>query len=294
MFDNISISRNQASEIEHAIKSGRLSHALILEGADEAARLQTAKEIAKAVVCSGDNKPCGSCSACRKAESGNHPDIHYLKKDEKASMIKVDEIRALREKAMLLPNDGDKSVFIIEEAQLMGVQAQNALLKIFEEPAKHVCFILTCASKSSLLDTVISRATSYYLSHEDYYAKEDNQLLEAARQTAAELAVTLCEKNEFEFLKKTAAFQKDKPLFKAVLSALIPIFRDALVVSGKDIELISGQADAAKKLSVYFTAQKLISYIEHTQKMIDSCEAAANHNLLITRFCSVLYDLKTK
>ncbi|MCM1545050.1 MAG: hypothetical protein NC110_07100 [Ruminococcus sp.] len=292
MFENVSISRNQAKEIEYAIRNGRLSHALILEGADENARLMTAKEIAKAVVCLGEAKPCGICSACKKADSGNHPDIHFLKKDEKASMIKVDEVRDIREKAMLLPNDGEKSVFIIEEAQFMGVQAQNALLKIFEEPAKHVCFILTCGSKSSLLDTIISRATSYYLSHEDYYAKDDKNL-EQAQQIAEELAMVLCEKSEFEFLKKTAAFQKDKPMFKAVLAALIPIFRDALVVSGKQVELISGRREEAKKLSNYFTAQKLINYIEQTQKMIDSCEAAANHNLLITRFCSVFYELKT-
>lgn len=293
MFENIKINPTLAKEIEYAVQSGRLSHALILQGADENTRLLAAKEIAKAVVCSGDQKPCGVCSACKKAASGNHPDIHFLKKDDSASMIKVDEIRAIKEKAMLLPNDGEKSVFIIEEAQYMGIQAQNALLKVFEEPAKHVCFILTCTSKSSLLDTIISRATSYYLSYEDYYAKDDKNL-EAAQEKAAQLVMTLCGKSEFEFLKQTAVFQKDKALFKAVMLSMIPIFRDALVVSEESIPMISGRIEEAKKLASLFTSQKLIKYIECTQSMIASCEAAANHNLLITRFCSVFYELKQK
>ncbi len=288
MFVNITVNREKANENEYAVKTGRLSHALILDGGDEKIRALAAREIAKAIVCKGENKPCGICPSCKKAESGNHPDIHFLKKQESSSLIKVDEVRSLREKARLLPNDSDKSVFIIEEAQLMGVQAQNALLKIFEEPAAHVCFILTCDSKSSLLETIISRAASYYLSSEIGENGDDDE----SKAFAAELAVIFCEKSELDFLRKTAEFQKNKTLFKDALTALIAIFRDALVVGNADIQLISGKKDAAKKLSDYFTKQKLIACIRHIQRTLDALDASANYNLLITRFCSMLYEIK--
>lgn len=290
MFSNLKISSQCAEAIKQGIHSGRLSHALILEGSNAETRLLAAKEIAKALVCVGDTKPCGACRPCKKAESGNHPDI-FLTEKGSSSMIKVDTIRELKEKAMLLPNDGEKSVFIISEAQYMNVQAQNALLKILEEPSPHVCFILTCETKSAFLDTIISRATAYYLSNEEYGAQGEANF-EEAKKCAENLLTVLCRGNELDFLKKTAPFQKDKALFKTALSMLIPLLRDSLVVDSK-VNLIADNRELALLLRQSFTPQKLMQFKDTAEELLSGIDRNANHNLQITGLCSAFYSIKT-
>lgn len=186
MFEGIAVSDSFKNRMESAVQSGRLSHALILEGGDSETRLSAAKEIAKAIVCTSDgDKPCGKCTGCKKCDSMSHPDVHFLFKDDSVANIKVDQIRQLKHDAMLLPNDCDKSVFIIHEAQYMNPQAQNALLKVFEEPADYVTFILTCNSKSAFLETITSRATDYILSNEE--KNENDEQLAEAYESACEL-----------------------------------------------------------------------------------------------------------
>lgn len=287
MFEKIAFDENCKKKIAHSIKSKTFPQAVILEGANAEIRLLTAKEIVCALVCTGEEKPCGNCRACKKAQSGNHPDIYIFQKDDSATAIKVDDVRLIREKALLLPNDGDKSIFIISEAQFMNPQAQNALLKIFEEPAPHVCFILTCPSRTAFLDTITSRAASFMLSQEEDF-KSDGKEDEEALAFAAKLIDIFCSSNEFEFLKETSVFSKDKDLFKAVLPYLIYIFRDALVFG----ESLTGCKKQAEKLKNFFTQKKLLECIEKVKELIDATEKSANHNLTVTRLCSVLYGIK--
>lgn len=287
MFENIVFDESCKKKIEHSIKSKTFPHAVILEGATIETRLSAAKEIACALVCTDEEKPCGICRACKKAKSGNHPDIYVFQKDDSAAAIKVDDVRLIREKAQLLPNDGDKSIFIISEAQFMNPQAQNALLKIFEEPAPHVCFILTCPSRTSFLDTITSRASAFMLSQEsDFKTSGEND--EEALALAAKLTDALCSSNEFEFLKETSVFSKNKDLFKSVLPYLIYIFRDALVKT----EPLTGCKAQTEKLRNIFTQKKLLNLIEETKGLIDSVEKSANHNLTVTRLCSIFYRVK--
>lgn len=286
MFEGLNFDFVRKSEISHAINTASFPHAVIFEGSDEETRLSAAKEVAKALVCTGEEKPCGVCRSCKKAESGNHPDIYLFQKDEGAAAIKVDDVRLLKEKAMLLPNDGEKSVFIIAEAQNMNPQAQNALLKIFEEPAPHVCFVLTCPSKSALLETIISRAAAFLLS-------QDASAADAVKNPetvacAAEIIDALC-KSEYDLMAATSALFKDKALFKDVLPLLIIIFRDALIQSDPKL---SGCDEQAKKLSLLFTPKKLLELIEETKLLLQDTERAANHNLSVTRLCSVYSRIK--
>ena len=288
MFENIAVIPSFTNAVSSAISSGKLSHALIFEGSSEQIRLALAKETAKAILCKGMDKPCGNCSACHKADSGSHPDLHIIDKD--GAMIKVDEIRDVKEKAKVYPNDGNKSVFIICEAQNMNPQAQNALLKIFEEPASHVSFILTCPSKSSLLDTITSRATSYFSGEE--ISGESTEFTEKAKKLSCELLLSLASENELQFLKKTAVFQKDKALFASVLKYMLPVIRDALVLSSGGKSSISGETDLCQKLRSTLTQKKLMLLLHQIQSLKDSAENSANHNLALTRLTSILYSIK--
>ena len=291
MFEGLAVSGGFKNRIEAAVQSGRLSHALILEGSDSETRLNAAKEIAKAIVCETDTeRPCGKCPGCKKCGSMSHPDVHFLFKDDSVANIKVDQIRQLKHDAGLVPNDCDKSVFIIHEAQYMNPQAQNALLKIFEEPSAYVTFILTCNSKSALLETIISRATDYFLSSD---SNENDGRLEEAYEQASKLIRYLCKKTEFDFLCQTAYLQKDKQKFGDILSAFYGIFADALAYkNGIRDNLISERTDTAKLLNETFTEKKLLDYIDATNSLIENFNSSANANLLLTRLSSVYFGIK--
>lgn len=291
MFKDIAISEKTKEDLAAAVNNGRLSHAVILEGADEEKRLLTAKELAKAILCTADNKPCGICPSCIKADADSHPDLHFSEKAKDSTNIKVDEIRALKHKASLLPNDGNKSVFIISEGQNMLIPSQNALLKIFEEPAKHVNFIITCPTKSCFLETIISRGSSYNLGNEK---NSDLQKNEKAQEKANELLSVLAEKNEFDFICAISCFQKDKELFEGTLDYMCIILRDALIYSGNEDKVISAYPLTAKKLSFRLTEKQLIEAIGCIYKILGNFRSSANYNLTVTRLAAELYGIKSK
>lgn len=85
----------------------------------------------------------------------SHPDVTVL--TEEAPSIKVDDIRNLSETIYFAPNQSEGRVFIIESAERMNVQAQNALLKLLEDPPGQVHFILTSSVKYAFLETILSR-----------------------------------------------------------------------------------------------------------------------------------------
>ena len=290
MFEGCSIDKRCAEALSSAVRSGRLSHAVILEGGDDGTRFSVAKILAAALVCTGEEPPCGVCRACKKAQNGSHPDIHFLEKEEKSAFIKVDAVRALKEQAMLLPNDGEQSVFVIHEAQYMNVQAQNALLKILEEPAAHVHFLLTVQSRASLLETIRSRSTAYALLPFD--AAPASQEADKAKQAAADVLRGLCG-NEFELLSACAVFQKDKALLQDALPVMELILRDALRFGSDTVPLTQEQA-LAGRLQQTFTPKKLLLLREIARDLLDATRANANQNLTATALSALFYEIKER
>lgn len=290
MFENLAVTEAFKNSIANALKLSKLSHALIFEGADEAVRLAAAKETAMAVVCRGGNAPCKVCNACMKAMKDSHPDIHILFREEDSKMIKVDSVRKIKAQALIYPNEGTKSVFIISEAQYMNPQAQNALLKIFEEPSPHVCFILTCSSKSALLDTVISRATAYTLGEEK--ASTDDARESKAALLASELVTALVQGNEFDFLQKTSVFIKDKALFRDTAERMLLLLRDALILQSGGKDISESDREVSLLLKNRFTQRKTLGLTEALKGIVADLDASANLNLTVTRFSSVLYGIK--
>ena len=143
------------------IMSGRLPHALIIEGAVGSGKKLIAKNIAAALACTGkesrDTVPCLECLQCRKVFEGLSPDVIFVNKEDKAS-IGVEKARFIREDVKIIPNDLEKKIYIIEEADKMTTEAQNALLLTLEEPPSYAVFLLLCESADELLETIRSRA----------------------------------------------------------------------------------------------------------------------------------------
>ena len=139
---------------------GVCSHAYIIDGADGVGKKEFALEAARAMLCSEKNKPCGYCKNCLMALSGNHPDIFVIGNEKTAT---IDEVRRLIVRASLKPNQAEKQIFIICNANKLREDSQNALLKLFEEPPLTVAIFLLTESRSSLLPTVLSRGQRIHL-----------------------------------------------------------------------------------------------------------------------------------
>ena len=141
----------------------RLPHACILSSASIETALRTAREIAAAAVCRDrTHAPCGQCPDCRKAMAGIHPDIMTIARatDDKGKRrreITVEQISFLSSDAFVLPNESERKVYIIEEADTMNAAAQNKALKLLEEPPSAVIFLLCVTNAAALLPTVRSR-----------------------------------------------------------------------------------------------------------------------------------------
>lgn len=158
---------NNFSVFKKYFSNNRLSHAYILSGSANSQKDKLAHEMAAAVVCSGSSKPCGVCSGCRKAMENIHPDISILTREKDKSEIYVAQIRTLKADAVVMPNEAEKKVYIINEAETMNPSAQNALLKLLEEPPVHCCFILVTENSGSLLQTVRSRCVEIRLAESE-------------------------------------------------------------------------------------------------------------------------------
>lgn len=145
-----------------SIENASLSHAILIEGDLGSGKHTLAKEIAMASLCENrTNKqhplPCRACRACHLAEEGLAPDIHYISRGDK-STLGIDAVREMIADTAMAAVEFENKLYIFEEAETMTAQAQNALLKIMEEPPEGVKILLLTESADSMLTTVRSRA----------------------------------------------------------------------------------------------------------------------------------------
>ncbi len=157
--------------ITNALKENRLPHAILIEGEKGNGRHTLAFYLARAIVCDNNSAPCGECRNC--AMGINHPDISVTAPEENKKNIAVSQVRELKNEAYIKPHMARRRVFIIDFADTLNEQSQNALLKVLEEPPESSLFILIAENKASLLETIISRCVVLTLS-----APEKSQALE--------------------------------------------------------------------------------------------------------------------
>lgn len=310
------------AQLAARLQSGSFPHALLLEGPLGSGRRTAARLLAAALVCrAAGERPCGMCPSCHKAAHHSHPDITEISGAEDAHSFHIDAVRALREEAYILPNEAPVRVFILCDVQAMTEQAQNALLKLLEEPPAHVHFLLTCENRSQLLETVRSRlftvtlggvsvaeATTVLRKH--LPDRPDEELARVAtlwsgvigqalrslqdgsyREVLAllpPLAKGLVASTELELLKATAPLEKNKEAVPAVLNGLQLLLRDALFCRYNCSPLLGTSPETAQLLSRGLTRQQLLALMNTIDELREARLRNINHTLFLTLLCSRL------
>lgn len=256
---------------DNIIRLGLVGHAYLFVGKNGIGKKLFAKEIAKGIMCSNAEgiNYCDNCEACNTFDSGSDFKIIYPTK----GVIKVDEIRDFCSELFLLPTKAKHKVFIVDEAECMNEQAQNALLKVLEEPPLYAVIILITSNKEKLLHTIKSRVTEISF----------DPLTKDMINTIAELNAVSCSDDAILFAngsaKKAMDYMQDElfGISKNLADTLIK--RDFLLVNRKfeeikaDKKLKSAISQILERVMQIFSI-RLKNDISFDYKLIDNIENA--------------------
>lgn len=157
-FEEIRGNTPLVEQLRRSAASGRSSHAYLFLGGAGAGKRLIANTFAKALQCEGEKRPCDSCKSCHAFNHGNHPDVIYFQPLKNGKTYTIEDVREqLLETVDLKPFQYEKKIYIIEKADTLNIQSQNALLKTLEEPPAHAVFLLLAERAEPFLPTILSR-----------------------------------------------------------------------------------------------------------------------------------------
>ena len=144
--------------LKQSVAQGRVAHAYLFLGPEGSGRFKTATEFARYLNCEkSGNEPCGECIPCSRSQDAVRPDIVIISRQGDSSVVKIDQIRELKQKFSLKAFESKYKIAIIKDAGHMTEDASNSLLKMLEEPSGDTVFILITSNESRLFDTIVSR-----------------------------------------------------------------------------------------------------------------------------------------
>jgi len=293
--------------LDSMIKNNRIPHAILIEGEEGLGKKTLAYYIAKACLCNNETTPCLNCKTCHLIDVGSHPDFQIISPD--GAQIKVDQVRELRVEAFLSPMAGEGRAFVIDSAHTMNEAAQNALLKVLEEPPKGVTFILLAKSAKLLLETIRSRCVCFTLSPVPFEEEGWNKVAELAGVSSADAqrlliatdgnigkAISSADNNTV-FLSGIAqkilslAASKDR---LGILNCLQPYVKDRAKVAELIFELKTALAKEIKKKAMKeissFTADKLNYCYAELTGIQNRLEFNPSIPLIFCRIAAILSD----
>ena len=300
----------------------KLPHAIILEGEKGLGKKTLAKIIAAAAVCRNEGqRPCGVCSQCIKAQAGSHPDISFIEGTGKMGGIPVDYIRKVRGDAYIVPSEAEKKVFILVDADNTGVAAQNAFLKVFEEPPKFSVFIITCESSANLLETIRSRAVAFTLAPvstdevinavngqgiqcepdilnqaaivsggnigKAIASLNDNKFI-LINQSVSDLVQGLVSPTEAQLLTALHLLEKDRDLARSVLDSFELCLRDALCAKCEGSGQLGANPEATAAIVRYINTKQILSLLENLEKISLPLDRFTGMPLAMTYACALM------
>ena len=158
-FSEIIGQEDAKSLLKNAVKTGNHSHAYIFSGEKGSGKMMLAEAFATMLQCENPGEDaCLECHSCKHALSHNNPDIIYVRREEGKANISVDTVREqIVNDVDIKPYSNKYKIYIVEEAERMNPQAQNAILKTIEEPPEYAIIILLTANHNAFLQTILSR-----------------------------------------------------------------------------------------------------------------------------------------
>ena len=146
--------------LQASLSRGHISHFYLISGPAGSGKKTLARLLSAAILCTSTDKPCLCCNPCRKVMANTHPDLITVT-DSEHKNVAVKIVRQIREEMFIRPNEASKKIYLLP--QDLGIEGQNALLKILEEPPEYGVFILLTDNPEKLLPTVRSRCTELNL-----------------------------------------------------------------------------------------------------------------------------------
>ena len=234
------------------ITGNRLGHAYLFSGGAGIGKKTLCSYITALAMCP-THTACGSCNVCLTVESGANPDVVCISNGDKAS-IGVDKIRGMIGDVYIRPITSDKKIFIIQNAHLLTTGAQNALLKVIEEPPAYAVFFLLCDSINPILSTILSRVTKIDIPPRDvsvlrtivpgcdefmyhYCGGNPGRLMEIKsdpgfirlRQDAIQAMGTITSDNGYDMYDCAQLFEGDRSKANAVFDIMLMFVRDVML-----------------------------------------------------------------
>lgn len=307
MLENFAGNEKTVNALKSALNEKRIPHAIMIEGEDGTGKHTVAKALAKSILCENGNEYCDNCRSCHLFNVGTNSDFIEVKAQK--NLITVSMIRELKKSVYERPDIRDKKVYLICDAQKMNREAQNAFLKVLEEPPEYVVFILLVSSKSALLDTIVSRCTVFSLFTPDFESakvcvEEISGIKDSDKITTALIAndnnigktlSALCE-NDNETLNDVNAVLNAVSLSKSyeIIKTLNKYNWD-MTGFGKFLAALSASsAIQLRRITLGISAEyqisrkELINIIETAKKAEQYMKQNCQGELLVTNFCAGL------
>lgn len=316
---------NVKRALNKAFSNDKIAHAYIFEGPKGVKKRETAFWMAKRFLCKTlqGNEPCGACSECKRVDSINHPDVHFIEPDGQS--IKIEQIRSLQMEFAYKGVETDKKVYIIQDVDKMTVQAANCLLKFLEEPNGDTLAILMTERKNRLLTTIISRCQMYtFASLQDKeLVKEfmesgvtgENSRLLAKITSDVEQGLALLEEEWLETAKENLThflneyledpytaliglqsvwidFFSDKEKQQLALDLLLLAFKDMSQVSIKRTIIFSSLEAVYDEWLNRFSLLSILEILEEISASKRQLQSNSSFSMVVEKLCNHIISLE--
>lgn len=305
------------------IQSDRLVHAYLLCGDSGCGKKTVCNYLLHLIMCKS-HTACGLCNGCATVESGANPDIMYISNGDKLS-IGVDDVRNVTTEVFTKPIISEKKIVVIQNAHLMTQEAQNALLKVIEEPPGYVVFFLLCDSVSTILSTILSRVTKIEIPPVDiqtlreiapgcdefmyrYCGGNPGKLLELKddeefaklRDESVSMVMCLCDSDSYSMYSYESYFGAGNGQTAAIYDLMLIFVRDCLLKKNGVDELIVNQ-DKINDIKAFCTlvstkkCAQIADIITKSRREIGASQSSAmSWQSMFIKCREVIYDRSSR
>lgn len=235
---------------------------------------------------------CGQCQDCQLIAARQHPDIYWIQPKGSSGTIKIEDIRILNEKINLKPFQIQRKIFIIQDAQRMGIEAANALLKTLEEPPKNASVVLISKSATELLPTIVSRCKLVRFSQNRTNLAEDQQVINGFISRFFEEEDIISNQGLYEDIGVL-----ERGTVEQLLSELAYVMRDILISGLKTdkVQMLSSQPiEKINQWASFFDKQFIAQILEQVLRTKNGINKNANIKLAIDLLVKSINKYKFK